>query len=620
MLPSPQVREVTIHDYIKIIQKRFWVIFTFFFVLVGTVTVVTLRTTPTYRATTSILIEKAPPKVVTIEEVYQSGVTDKEYYQTQYKILVSRTLTKKVIDDLKLGQDPEFQKGNDITTTFLSKLFIEPVRESRLVNASFESEDPVKAARIINTFARMYIQQDLDNKSSTSRQAVGWLEEQLAGIKKKLETTENKLNDYVQENKIVSIPTMKQESEGLLETLKKEQAKTETDILEASKRYKKMHPKMIALDSELESIREKIKIETDRLLDLSQKMGQYNILKREVESNKELYESLLKRAKETSVSEELQTSNIRIVDPAEVPKSPIRPKTAQNIALACILGILMGFSISFALEYFDSTVKNAEDIELYVKLPFLGYVPSLKKEAHCGKDADLICYAKHATTIAEAFRSIRTSIIFSSPEDRPLKTILITSTIPEEGKTTNAINLAIVFAQKNEQVVLVEADMRKHRIAKTFDLDNKEGLSSFLTGVSGYDKIIKKTAVPNLSIIPAGPTPPNPAELLTSIKTKELIEELKKNFDRIIIDAPPVLTVADTAIMANMADGVVQIIRAGFVNLDPILRTKQRLLEAKAHILGVVLNDVEVKKEDSYYYYHYYYGEENKQQGQAKKV
>jgi len=612
MLPSPQVREVTLQDYIKIVQKKFWVIFAVFFVLVGLITIFTLRMTPVYRATVSILIEKAPPKVVTIEEVYQAGVTDKEYYQTQYKILVSRTLAKKVIEELKLGQDPEFQQGSDITSIFLRKLFVEPVRESRLVNVSFESEDPVKAARITNTFGKLYIQQDLENKSSASRQAVGWLEEQLVGIKKKLETAEGKLNQYIQTNKIVVIPSMQEESQGLLETLKKQQAEVETDMQESSKRYKERHPKMIALNSELKSVREKIKIETDRLLDLSEKMGEYNVLKREVESNKELYESLLKRAKETSVSEELQTSNIRIVDSAEVPKAPIRPKKAQNIILACFLGVLTGFGIAFLLEYLDSTIKTAEDIELYVKLPFLGYVPSLKKGMI--KDADLICYSQQASTIAEAFRSIRTSIIFSSPEDRPLKTILMTSTFPEEGKTTNAINLGIVFAQKNEQVIIVEADMRKHRIAKSFDLDNKEGLSSYLAGPADYSTIIKKTPIQNLSLIPSGPTPPNPAELLTSNKIKLLFTELKNKFDRIIIDAPPVLTVADAAILANIADGVVEVVRSGKINLDPILRGKQRLLEAKAHILGVILNDVEVKKNDSYYYYHYYYREEGNKQ------
>jgi len=615
MLPSAQVREVTLQDYLKIIQKRFWVIFVFFFVLVGTVTVFTMRMTPIYRATTSILIERTPPKIVSIEEVYQAGIADKEYYQTQYKILTSRTLVKKTVDELRLGQDEEFQKEGDIVSAFLRKLSVDPVKESRLVNVSFNSYDPVKAAKIINTFARLYIQQDLETKSSTSRQAVGWLEEQLVSIKKKLETAEDKLNSYIQENKIVSIPTMQEQSEGLLETLKKDQARIETEIQESSKRYKEKHPKMIALYSELKSTKDKVNIETNRLLDLSQKMGEYNILKREVESNKELYESLLKRAKETSVSEELQTSNIRIVDPAEVPKQPLGPNKPRNIISAAILGLLGGFSIAMLLEYIDSTIKTAEDVELYVKLPFLGYVPSFKREASSDKSADLICYSQQATTIAEAFRSIRTSIIFSLPEDRPLKVILVTSTFPEEGKTTNSINLAIVFAQKNEQVVIVEGDMRKHRIAKSFDLDNKDGLSSYLTGTATLERVIKKTPIPNLYLIPSGPTPPNPAELLTSVKTKELFEGLKIKFDRIIVDAPPVMTVADASILANMCEGVVEIIRAGRINLDHVLHGKQRLLEAKAKILGVILNDVEVKKKDSYYYYHYYYRNEGNKEG-----
>lgn len=308
----------------------------------------------------------------------------------------------------------------------------------------------------------------------------------------------------------------------------------------------------------------------------------------------------------------MQTSRIRIVDPAEVPKTPVRPKRGQNFILSCILGAVLGIGLAFFLEYLDSTIKTAEDIELYVKLPFLGYVPSAQKEAHSNKDMDLICHQNSGVRIAEAFRSIRTSIIFSSPEDRPLKTILVTSTIPQEGKSSIAVNLATVFAQKNEQVIIVEADMRKHRLAQSFDLENKDGLSSFLAGTADLEKIIKKTSVPNLSLMPAGPVPPNPAELLTSAKVTWLLEELKKRFDRIIIDSPPVLTVADTSILANIVDGTIEVIRAGFVNLEAVLRTKQRLMEVKARVIGVILNNVEIKKEDSYYYYHYYYAEDKK--------
>jgi capsular exopolysaccharide synthesis family protein len=567
---------------------------------------------PVYRATVSIIIEKAPPKVVSIEEVYQPGGIEKEYYQTQYKLLSSRTLAKKVVDELNLDRDPEYSQLKDPVSAVLVHLNVEPVRESQMVNLSFESEDAIKAAKVTNTFARLYIQQDLETKKSASQYAVGWLEEQLTEMKNKLEVAEVNLNKYIQQNKIVSIPTLQEESQGLLETLKREQARLETAIQEASQRYKAKHPKMLAFNSELGSVKEKIKIETQRLLDLNEKMIQYNVLKREVESNRQLYESLLKRAKETSVSEELQTSRIRIVDPAEVPKTPVRPKRGQNFILSCILGAVLGIGLAFFLEYLDSTIKTAEDIELYVKLPFLGYVPSAQKEAHSNKDMDLICHQNSGVRIAEAFRSIRTSIIFSSPEDRPLKTILVTSTIPQEGKSSIAVNLATVFAQKNEQVIIVEADMRKHRLAQSFDLENKDGLSSFLAGTADLEKIIKKTSVPNLSLMPAGPVPPNPAELLTSAKVTWLLEELKKRFDRIIIDSPPVLTVADTSILANIVDGTIEVIRAGFVNLEAVLRTKQRLMEVKARVIGVILNNVEIKKEDSYYYYHYYYAEDKK--------
>lgn len=618
MLLSSESKEINIKDYIKIIRKRSWVIFSFFFVLVSMVTLFTLRVTPVYRATASLVIEKTSPKVVSIEEVYQPGGVEKDYYQTQYKILSSRTLVKKVVDELGLGRDPEFARiEGDAVDAVLNNLHIEPVRESRLVNVAFDSVDPIKAARIANAFARIFIQEDMETKRSASQYAVGWLDEQLGDMKKKLEKAEINLNKYVQEYKIVVVPTQQEESQGLLETLKKEQANVETDIQESSKRYKEKHPKMIALYSQLASVKDKIKIETDRLLDLNEKMIQYNVLKREVESNRQLYESLLKRAKETAVSEELQTSQIRIVDPAEVPRNPFKPKIAQNIILACILGLGMGLGAAFLLEYLDSTIKTAEDVELYVKLPFLGYVPAVKKEGQAADGIDLMTHQNTDMVISEAFRSIRTSIIFSSPEDRPIKTILITSTLPQEGKSSTVVNLATAFAQKNEQVVIVEADMRKQRLAKALGVDAKEGLSSFLAGPIGLERVIKKTLVPNLFIITAGPTPPNPAELLTSVKIKILLDELKKKFDRIIIDSPPVLAIADTAILANIADGVIQVIRSEFVNLDGILRSKQRLIESKSKILGVILNGVNIRKEDSYYYYHYYAQDKKEGKGSA---
>jgi len=369
---------------------------------------------------------------------------------------------------------------------------------------------------------------------------------------------------------------------------------------------------MINLNTRLQSLNSSIDVETKKLLVLNAKTIQYNVLKREVDSNKSLYESLLRRVKETEVAKELEATNIRIIDLANVPKAPFTPNHRRDIMMGVFLGLFLGAGLAFAIEYFDSTVKTAEDIEMYVRLPFLGYVPSAKAEARAQKDIDMLSFKKPHSRFAEAYRTIRSSVIFSAPEDKPLKTILITSSSPEEGKSTVAINLSTIFALANEKILLVEADMRRPRLSGALDLDNQVGLSNLLIGTAPLDAAIRQTNIPNLSVILSGPKPPNPTELISSTKTKSILEELKARFTRIIIDSPPLLSVADSLILANQTDGVIDVVRAGFQNIELILRGRQRLIEAKARIIGVILNNVNVKREDSYYYYHYYYTTEDK--------
>jgi polysaccharide biosynthesis transport protein len=431
----------------------------------------------------------------------------------------------------------------------------------------------------------------------------------LTDLKKKLEISENKLNEYLKKNEIVSVPGIDQKAQGLLDNLKQERLNTVNQISELSRRYKPKHPKMISMQGKLATLDASIADETAKSMVLNEKMVDYGVLKREVESNKYLYESLLRRIKETEVSKNLESTNITIIDLADVPKAPFSPNRKRDIYTGATIGLFIGLCFAFLLEYLDSTVKNAEDIESYLKLPFLGYVPSAKHEAKTGKEIDVICQRLPASRIAEAYRSIRTSIIFSATEDKPLSTILITSTSPEEGKTTVSLNLGIVFASANEKTLIIEADMRRPRIAKSLGLQEGAGLSSFLAGTTDLAASIQETFVPNLFLMSSGPRPPNPAELLTSTKTRQLIEEAKTKFDRIIIDSSPILTVADSAILANKVDGVIDVVRASFQNIDLILRGRQRLSEVKARSVGVILNNVNVKKEDSYYYYHYYYSD-----------
>jgi len=616
MIPKADLKELNFNDYFKIIDKHKWIVTTFFVVIVCSVAFFSFLTEPTYKSTVVILIERQQPKVLSVEEVYGMGLADKEYYETQYKILRSRTLIKRLFEEMNLYLDPEFSESKDPIDSFMSRLIIEPIRNSRLVNLSFEGKDPQKITSIVNTLAELYIKQDAETRTKASREAVSWLMDQIASVKKKLEESETVLVKYMEAEKITESPEMEnnKKNSDLLDTLKKEQARLEVEVSEVSKRYGPKHPQMVKVSSELESVKSKIAVETQRTIELNRKAAKYTILKREVDSNRDIYETLVKRAKETGVSEQLEASNIRVIDPAEVPDAPVKPNKKNNIILACIVGIMLGFATAFFIEYIDNTIKDPDDITAYLGLPFLGYVPSAKKDARTEDEIDMIVHQKPRSVISEAYRSIRTSILFAFA-DKPSKTILMTSSNPQEGKTSASINLGTTMANTGEKVLIVDVDLRCSRLHKSFGAQKENGLSDYLVGNLTLETALKPTKIENLSLLTAGSTPPNPAELLQSGRMKTFLDEAKKKFDRIILDAPPILTVTDAAILANIADGVVMLIRCGKIPIEVALRSKQKLQESKANILGVLLNNVDYGKES--YYYYYYYSNEQKDKKKA---
>ena len=611
MLPSSQVKEVSYKDYLIIIKRRLWVILACFVVSTVRATIQTYKKVPLYQATAKVIIEPMQQQFLPTQPIYAPPpFFDRDYIQSQLNVINSSILAKKAVERLVASGDKSFEGMDSPELAFLGGVSVGIIPGTQLITITYTHTDPIKAAQYANALANAYIQQDLEKRNEANRYATGWLEDQAAELQKKLQKSEAALREYVEKNEILSVQDIESRTQGFLESLKAEKIKLEGELSELSKRYKAKHPKMISLNTRLEAINKNIAEQMSKLLEINKKMMRYNILRQEVESDRSLYDSFLRRKKESEISTKLESTNIRIVDLAQIPDAPFSPNRKRDIQNGVTLGLFFGVCLAFLLEYLDSTVKTAEDVELYVKLPFLGYVPAGKfevKSAKTNQEVDLVCFRFPSSRIAESFRSIRTSILFSSPEDRPIKTILVTSTAPREGKTTICINLSTVFATANERTLLIEADMRRPRIARTLNVSSRVGLSSFLAGSSSLEEIIQETAIPNFFVIPSGPKPPNPAELLTSNKTRMFLEELKQRFDRVIVDSPPVLTVADTPILANIVDGVVDVIKANFLNIDIILRARQRLYEAKAKIIGVILNNVNVRKEDAYYYYHYYY-------------
>ncbi len=349
---------------------------------------------------------------------------------------------------------------------------------------------------------------------------------------------------------------------------------------------------------------------------LNQDSIQFNILKREVDSNKQLYEGLLQRLKEAGVSAGLRSSNIHIVQPGDVPNGPSGPRHGRNMMFGLILGLMFGVGFAFALDYLDNTVKTPDELEQYVALPSLGIIPTIGEldarsrrilsGASKSEVASVVPYASPGAAVWEAYRSLRTSILLSH-SGKPPRRILVTSALPGEGKTTTAVNTAIVLAQTGARTLLVDLDMRKPEIGRRFGLNGDQGMSIFLSGNSDLSSQIVETPYANLFVIPAGPQPPNPAELAGSERWEKALGLLSDYFQYVVIDSPPILSVADPVILSTKVDGVVLVILAAKTPREAVRKAKGALETVGATVLGAMINNVDLQNAHYSYYYRYYY-------------
>lgn len=709
--------EIHLRDYLKVLIKRRNSALTFFVILVSVVTVGTLTTTPMFKASTKVLIDKESLNIVDVRGLYIDSGYSEDYYLTQYELIKSTATALKVVKNLNLAKRPEFNTalkkgGGGLVGSFLGilglpggkspaasapvsaeseglamslakmvqgGLSVEPIKSSRIVNISYEYPDGGLAAEIANEIANAYVEQVLDIRMGSAKQAVEWMTNKVEEQKATLERSQKALQEFIKDKDILSLESkesmapkklenlsaqlvaaeakrrdaeaqynqVKNLSNSLsqalavpviagdmvIQSLRSEEMRLEKDILETSKRYGDKHPQMIRLKEELRAIRDRISSEAKRAIvsirneyelaqareaglrnqfnqgkgeavTLSQNSIQFGMLKREVDSNQQMLDGLLKRIKETSLVEEVKSFNIYIIDKAEVPKGPIKPRKFHNILLAIIVGIFGGVGVAFFLDYVDDTFKTPDDVEEKLSVALLGIIPIASKADMSAGGIETMVYSTPKSSISESYKSLRTSILLSSVD--PIKSFVVTSAVENEGKTTTAINLAIAFAQLEQHVLLVDADLRKPKVHSVFGLDNSVGLSNYLTRQIIQD-IIKKSDIPNLSIIPAGALPPNPSELLSSKRMKDFIDNVTDRFDMVIFDAAPLITVTDTTILSAIATGTVLVVRSGKTSFDIARRAIKLLTDANSKILGAVLNGMDTKKEGYKYLYPYYY-------------
>ena len=346
---------------------------------------------------------------------------------------------------------------------------------------------------------------------------------------------------------------------------------------------------------------------------MSQLMIQHNILKREFDTNQALYENLLQRLKDATVSAGLKASNIRVIDRAMPPLYPIRPRKRQNVAIGMIVGLIMGVTLAFVQEALDSSVRTTEEAERLVSAPALAVIPL----ARDGSGRKMLPGAKPATPagangvplavlntpsspVAESYRSLRTSVLLSTAP-RPPQTVLVTSAQVGEGKTSTALNLAIAFAQRSGPVLIIDADLRRPAVARSLGVASEKGLSSYLTGAHSLDEVlIQYESVPNLWILPAGPRTPDPAELLSSPTMESTLKGMLSRFTHIIVDTPPLLLVTDAVVLSPLVDGVILVVASGVTARGALTRAHRILENAGTRVLGMVLNKVDMRF-DTYY-------------------
>jgi capsular exopolysaccharide synthesis family protein len=662
-----------------------------------------------------LLIEAEEAKILSIEEVYGLSGQSSEYFQTQFEILKSRDLAKRVALKLDLIKNPEFNPYHsankksfsikeyflgerepptdaDILATTVNRFWqavsIDPLRKTQLVKISVESRDPKLAQVASDAMATAYIQSQMEARVGLTQQAAAWLSERLGGLKERLEDSEHKLQNYREANDIIDVAgvdtlvskqldeiterlvdasskrleaeTVYQQlnslkdrsynslsslpvilSNPLVVRLRENETRAELKVSELSKRYGTKHPKMIAAQSDLDAVRDSVAtqmkriatgIETeyastkikeaalekalaDKIKDvrnLNRTEFALNEYTREVTANRTMYETFFNRIRETTETGDLQTANARISDPAILPNIPVKPNKKLVVALALVVSLMFGVGLAFLLDALDATLKNAEDIDRKLGVPLLGMLPMIEESVleKLGLEEGRLVRAFSDDSLhgfSESVRTLRTSLTLAGLEHSS-KVVLLTSSVPGEGKTTTSANLAEAYGQM-EKTLLIDADMRRPTMAKKLGLPhNSKGLSNAVAYPDTLEECIHHMEELNIDVIPSGPIPPNPLELLSSRNFEQLLDTLRGRYQRIIIDSAPMRLVSDALYLSTLVDGVVYVVKADATKDKWVKGSLTKLDESNARIFGVLLNQLDVNKEARYSGYGYYAG------------
>lgn len=655
----------------RIVSEWRWLILGVLAVALAGAIIVTLLTTPLYRA--KAVLEINPPVVEVLNETSarsggRGGGDDARFLATQYGLLESRSLAERVAQDLNLASNPELvpQEIDRATRQKIAASLVQggfevkPVPGSRLVDIAFSSASPQLAAQVTNSFADNFINSNLERRYEASSYARDFLQRQIAKVRGDLERSERQLVLYAQRQGIIntagggangnagdvnslqgaSLVALNQalaeaqtrriaaeqryrqaravgttaEINESTSALRNQRAILESEYQEKLQSFKPDYPDMVRLRSRIEAIGAQISREAGTVaggrsnslladyqsaaaeerslqarvnqlkgtvMNLRGRSIQYNILQREVDTNRALYDALLQRYKEIGVAGGIGTNLVSIVDRADIPGGPYTPNLLLNLLIGLGVGLIVGIGAALALEFINDTVKTPDDVRDKLRLTPLGVIPKkLTQESLAEELKD------QTSPVSEAYYSLRTSLQFATDHGAP-RTLLVSSTRAAEGKSSTTLALAQNFASLGRSVLLIDGDLRKPAFVTGSDVN--EGLSKLLTNTEALRAHVLKTNFENLSLVPCGPLPPNPAELLASPRLKALINEAMDEFDMVIVDGPPVLGLADAPLLGAVCESTLMVIESGKTRTKAAMEAISRLHAADSHIVGAVL-------------------------------
>lgn len=759
--------EVDFRYVLRVLRDRYRTVMAVVITVMLIALVVSLFMNPVYRSQSIIEIKEATPDIESLQQLETRNTTSSDVVATEVEteigILTSDAVARRVIDQLHLAdqRQPSFSfsellargwgevsgwltvsdehslsdptknlpsqaevNGTQVASSpsstskmdaesyerllkgFESGLSVKRVGSSRLVKVSYESEDPIFAARAVNEVISVYLQL---HEKSTER-LTKELAQQVQEAKRELERSEREMTGYARRNGLLYLQSDNGTSQNIvdqrLQQIQIELTKAQADRYQKESIYKLVtkgdygslpgvfqntllqkltiqvadlkrqyaqlsatftdsYPKVQQVKSQLTALEKVLARERTRAIanvtddyvaavhreallvrayeqqknaatTVAEKSNQYKILKRNTDTDNKLYESLLQKVKEASLIAQIKANNVNVVDKAVPQFLPIKPKVLLNLALGLIAGLGLGIGLAFLQDHLDTTLKTADEVDRYLGVPALAMIPSmgslpervangnnhnsaglllpdltrasaLSKSEKQWHRIDREVHPEYSPLV-EAFRTLGSSVMLeASCRNRVLRSIVITSSQPGEGKTTVSVNLAIALAQQGRRVMLVDADLRRPSVHRAFGFRNIRGLSGYLGGVSEWAPLVLPGLIPGLDTLPAGQPPKNPVAMLSSSRMKTLIDQVLKEYDYVIVDSPALMiNLVDARILAGLADGSILVIRSGMAPREFVLRARKSL----SNVMGVVLNSMSLRSMEGYYGYHYYGNED----------